>query len=80
MDPRQRCRRQHLRLWRRSTDSVDPSNQAGSDATGTALSATNGSLCSDASDQIADRHPQLAERTDKLQPANQKRSGCVSKT
>ena len=70
--------------------SVNPSNQAGSDATGTALLPTDGSLCSGpcvvavddeiVSGPIADSHPQLAKRKDKPRPANQKRSGCISKT
>ena len=29
---------------------------------------------------IADSHPQMAKRKDEPQPANQKRSGCISKT
>ena len=62
--------------------SVNPSNQAGSDTIGTALSPTDGSLCSEpravavddevVSGPIANSHPQLAKRKDKLQPANQK--------
>ena len=70
--------------------SVNPSNQAGSDATGTALSPNDSSLCSGSwvvavdneivSGSIADSHPQLAERKSKPQLANHKRSGCTSKT
>ena len=69
---------------------VHPSNKYGSDATGTALSPTDGLLCSRlcvvaVDDElvlgpIADSHIQLAKRKDKPRPANQKRSGCVSKT